>query len=227
VAVWAALAASVAVLVWAARRVAGSSLWLAIAAATYGPVSGLVPVYPAIADRALFMPEHFLYLPLLGLAPLAAGAAAGLVQPNRARKAAPLALGIVLIAWGSVVIDRNRDWRDEETIFRHTLRHNPPAARVWFNMGNLELAAGNLEEASRLFLAALDREPGDPAAHLNLGITFQRLGRLADAEAEYRRVIALDPRRSEAYRGLAALLAKRGERVAARALWEEADRIDH
>ena len=204
----------------------GGWLWLGIAAAAYVPVSGLIPVYPAIADHSLFMPEHFLYLPLLGLAPLVAGTVAGVLQSYRFQNAGPLLLGIILVAWGSVVVDRNHDWRDEETIFRHTLLYNPPAARVWFNMGNLELATGNLEEASEFFLAALTREPGDPAVHLNLGITFQRLGRLADAEAEYRRVIALDPRRSEAYRGLAALLARRGETAAARELWQQAERME-
>ena len=224
-ATWAALAAVIAGLLWTARRVPGGPLWLAIAAAAYAPLSGLSPIYPAIADRALFMPEHFLYIPLLGLAPLAAGALSGL-RGRVARYAAPPLLGLVLIAWAVVVLDRNRDWRDEEALFLHTLRYQPPAARVWFNLGNLRLAAGNLDEAARLFQAALAREPDDPAVHLNLGITLQRAGHFTDAEAHYARAITLDPRRVEAYRGLAALLARRGELAAARQVWEHVDGIE-
>jgi tetratricopeptide (TPR) repeat protein len=116
-----------------------------------------------------------------------------------------------LAVWGLLVVRRNRDWRDEETIFRHTLAYDPPAARVWFNLGNLSLAAGRLDEARRLYEAALAREPRDAAAHLNLGIALQRLGDRAGAVAEYRRAIGSDPRLGEAYGALAALLAARGE----------------
>jgi hypothetical protein len=204
-AAWAALIGTALGLVLIARRVPGGLLLLAVAALTYLPVCGVVPVYPAIADRALFTAEHFLYLPLLGLCPLLATA-----WPQSGRRVAPVVIAAVLVAWGIVVVRRNADWRDEETIFRHTIAYNPPAARVWFDLGNLALAKGNLDEAARLYEAALAREPADADAHLNLGVARQRQGRYAEAEAQYRAAIAGNPRLGEAYRGLAALLAARG-----------------
>jgi hypothetical protein len=222
-AAWAALAALGVGAVAAARRVHGGTFFLAVALLAYAPVSGVVPVYGAVADRVLFTPEHFLYLPLLGLAPLAVATAARL-WPPRAARALPAALAVVLVAWGAVVADRNRDWRDEETLFRHTLRWNPPSARVWFNSGNVALAAGRLEEAERLYREALAREPGDGAAHLNLAITLERRGDARGAEDEYRRAIASDPRLEGAYRGLAARLAARGDVDAARRVLESAPR---
>ena len=125
-----------------------------------------------------------------------------------------------LAIWSVLVVRRNRDWRDEQTIFRHTLAYDPPAARVWFNLGNLSLAAGRLDEARRLYEAALAREPNDAGAHLNLGITLERQGERAGAESEYRRAIAADPRLAEAYRALAALLVARGETAEAARLRE-------
>jgi hypothetical protein len=217
-AAWAGVALVAATLLALAHRVPGGPVFLAFAVLAYAPVSNVVPVHPAIADRALFTPEHFLYLPLLGLAPLVVGELAAAV-PARAGTAA---LAAVLVVWGAVVVDRNRDWRDEETLFRHTIAHDPPAGRVWFNLGNLALAAGRLDEAGALYEAALARDPHDGAAHLNLGITLQRRGRLAAAEERYRQAIADDPRLSEAYRALAALLARRGETAEARRLWERA-----
>jgi hypothetical protein len=214
---WGAFALVAFGLCLAARRVRGGWLLLALTVLSYLPASGVVPVYPKIAARAVFTPEHFLYLPLLGLTPLLTGLVAGW-WPGRASRAAAVAVGLVLAAWSAVVVDRNRDWRDEEALFRQTIAHQPPTARVWYNLGNLALAAGRLDEAIRLYEAALAREPRDGAAHLNLAIALQRQRRDGEAEAHYRQAIASDPALREAYRGLAGLLAARGEMAEAERL---------
>ena len=219
-AAWLGVAGVLAVLVLLARRVPGGPVLLALAVLLYLPASGVVPVYPAIADRALFAAEHFLYLPLLGLAPLVVAA----VWPKGASRLAPAALATLVLAWAVVILDRNRDWRNEETLFADTLRYDPPAARVWFNAANLALAQGRLDQAAGWYTEALARAPHDGAAHLNLGITRQRQDRRVEAEEEYRRAIASEPRLAEAYRALAALLAARGEQDEAARLWAEGQR---
>lgn len=183
----------------AARRVHGGRVLLALAVATYLPVCGLVPVYPAIAGRAVFAAEHFLYLPLLGVAPLAAGAIAS-VWPPRARRLAPAVVAALVAAWATASWLRVRDWRNEETLFRHTLRYDPPVARVWYDLGNLRLQAGDPAEAARLYEAALARAPRDAAVHLNLGIALQRLGRRDEALAHYAEALRLDPSLAAAFR---------------------------
>jgi len=224
-AAWVALVALALGLVACARRVPAGWLFLGIALLAYVPVSGVVPVYPAIADRALFTAEHFLYLPLLGLAPLAVGFAMRAV-PARAAPLLPALLGAVLVAWGAVVIDRNRDWHDEETLFRHTVGYDPPSARVWFNLGNLALRDGRLDEAEQRYRAALAREPRDGAAHLNLAITLDRRRAFTpEAEEHYREAIASRPALREAYRGLAAHFAARGDMGEVRRLLALADGI--
>ena len=209
VAVWVLLAALGTGMVVAARRVPGGLFLLALAALSYLPVSGVVPVYPAVADRVLFTAEHFLYFPLAGLIPLAC-AIATRWWPHRLLRVLPVVTVLLLIACAALVIRRNRDWRDEDTLFRQTLAYAPPAARVWFNLANLELAANRNDEAIRLYGEALAREPGDAAAHLNRGIAFQRQRRLDAAETDYRRALELDPSSEQARRGLAAMLAARG-----------------
>src|SRR6185295_409260 len=112
VATWLALAAVLAGLVVLARRAPAGVVLLTLAGLAYAPSPGIVPVYPAIADRALFTPEHFLYLPLLGLLPLLVGGLAA-IWPAGALRAAPVVVGMVLLVSAAIVIDRNRDWRDE------------------------------------------------------------------------------------------------------------------
>jgi hypothetical protein len=195
-ATWGAVGALVAGLAWIARVVPGGFVLLAVAVATYLPASGVVPVYPEIADRALFTAEHFLYLPLVGLVPLLAGAAARVV-PARAGTALTAAL---LVAWTPIVLARNRDFRDEETLFRHTLRWKPPVARVWYDLGNVRLAAGDPVEAERLYREAAARAPRDGAVRLNLGIALQRQGRRDEAVAAYDEAVRLDPSLARAFR---------------------------
>ncbi|HWP64864.1 MAG TPA: tetratricopeptide repeat protein [Candidatus Limnocylindria bacterium] len=195
-------------LVAAARRAPAGWMLLGLVLAAYAPASGLVPVYPAIADRWLFAPEHFLYLPLLGLAPLVCGALARAL-PVRLRPLAAVAFGALLAAWSLVVIDRNRDWRSEAVLFRDAIVYEPPTSRIWFNLANLELAAGRLDDAVFFYEQAIARAPNDAAAHLNLGIARQRQGRLDDAERAYRRVLALEPGRDDVGRALAAIAALR------------------
>jgi hypothetical protein len=209
VAAWAGVAAALAGLAVLARRTPAGGFFLAIAILAYAPVAGVVPIYPAIAHRALFTPEHFLYLPLLGLVPLLVDAAAT-AWPPRTAHAAPILLAALLLGWGAIVVDRNRDWRDEATLFHHTLTYDPPSARVWFNTGNLALAAGDLTEAERLYSAALVREPHDAAAHLNLGITLQRQRRLEEAATHYRAALSANPNLPEARRALESLTRSSG-----------------
>ena len=65
------------------------------------------------------------------------------------------AVTAAVLAWGAVVVDRNRDWRDEETLFRHTISYGPPVTRVFFNLGNLLLQTNRLDEAAQLFSEAM------------------------------------------------------------------------
>jgi tetratricopeptide (TPR) repeat protein len=193
---WLLVAAAGAALATVARATRGGGLLLALALLAWVPASGFVPVYPAIADRWLFAAEHVLYVPLCGLVPLVAAVAARRL-PKRVAAGATLAL---LAVWTPLTIARNRDWRDEETLFRHTLRWEPPAARVWYNLGNLRLAAGDPVEAERLYREAAARAPRDGAVRLNLGVALHRQGRREEAAAAWAEAVRLDPGLAGAFR---------------------------
>jgi hypothetical protein len=193
-AMWAAVVVLLGALVALALRTR-TLVALALALATYLPASGVVPVYPAIADRALFAAEHFLYLPLCGLVPLLVLGARRALPPA---VAAGLVVALVAV-WTPVTIARNRDWRDERTLFTQTLRYDPPVARVWYDLGNVRLADGDPVEAERLYRAALARAPRDGAIHLNLGIALQRQGRGVEASAAYAEAVRLDPTLARAF----------------------------
>jgi tetratricopeptide (TPR) repeat protein len=185
--------------------------WMAWAALAYLPTANLVPVYPGLPAGVVFAPEHFLYLPSAGLLMALSLAAAPRVGLGRAG----VALAAVLLVYAVILHDRARDWRDEETLFRHTLAYTPESARVRLNLGNLHLARGETQLAATEFEAGLEHHPDDTDLLTNAGIAWMSLGRFAPAEQALRRAVSLDPDDAQTWANLAALYG-----TAAR--WDEA-----
>jgi len=59
---------------------------------------------------------------------------------------------------------------------------------------------GQLVDAERVLTEALDSNPDNPYALLNLGAVYQRTGRFDQAQEMFERVIALDPQEVPARR---------------------------
>jgi tetratricopeptide (TPR) repeat protein len=90
---------------------------------------------------------------------------------------------------------------------RHSLKHNPHYSPAHFQLGLTLRQQGKLDEAIAAYQAAIRYAPGnDPdlaAYHYNLGLALRLKagdgGKLDDAIAEYKQVIALDSDHSEAH----------------------------
>jgi tetratricopeptide (TPR) repeat protein len=201
---------------WRARP--ALRFWLAWAALAYLPTSNLVPVYPGLPAGVVFAPEHFLYLPSMGLLMALALAAA----PRVGRRAAAAVLFGVLLVSGAVLHDRARDWRDEETLFRHTLAFAPESGRVRLNLGNLLMERGETRQAAAEFEAGLRYHPDDPDLLTNAGIAWMSLGRLGPALTALGRVVALEPEDAQAWANLAAVYGSLGRWGEAREAYERA-----
>jgi hypothetical protein len=199
----AALAAYAAAVVVAARRGHGlAAFGLGWFAAALGPVSNLVPVPVPAAER-------FLYLPLVGIALALAAAAGELAErlpPARLRALALAAAGALALFVG-LINKRHDAWRDDETLWRETLRRNPRScgsqSAVGGNLLSRGMAAGDpdllrrsaahQQEALRL---CPDETDSVRAAtfHTRLGAAEALLGALGPASAELARAIELQPR---------------------------------
>jgi len=86
----------------------------------------------------------------------------------------------------------------------------------YFNLlGTAHSIAGRLQEGAHCFLRSIELEAGNSLVHCNLANNYRDQGRLPDAERHYRAALSTDPDFFEAYMGLADVLARRGEPVAA------------
>jgi tetratricopeptide (TPR) repeat protein len=65
--------------------------------------------------------------------------------------------------------------------------------------GNYRLEDGQLAEAEKEFLLALEKNPDHAAAHLGLALTYMQMDRSADALAQFNRTLELAPEMTAAY----------------------------
>lgn len=210
----------------AARSAVGD--WTAWTAAFYLPIANVLALYPAIADRALFTPEHNLYAPLAGLGVLAGIGAArvGSVLAPRLRRAALAASALLLAIWAALSATRCVAWHDEEALFGAAAARGSASPRVWYNYGNALLQRGAAAAAAAAFEGAAQRGPHDAAVWANLGVARQRLGDSDAAERAYRRAAELAPREAQIFEDLGTLYLARGDVDAARTAFTNALQLD-
>ena len=197
-------------LAWRLRtRTRGPLAALLIFGGMLFPALGFFNVYPFLFS---FVADHFQYLasiPILTM--IGSGlaiAGSRLFDSTRARAAAALALGGVL---GMLTWLQSRQYVDAETLYRETIARNPGAWMAYNNLGALRLEnGGDAKEAATLIEDSLRIYSDNAEAHNNLGVAFQRLGRLDDAENQHREAMRLFPTYAEAYNNLGIVAEQQG-----------------
>jgi tetratricopeptide (TPR) repeat protein len=197
---WLGLAAVLGVL-WARRAGWGRHGLLGVGwyLLNLAPVLGLVPMaYSRVSPRA----DHLAYLPIVGLAGLAAAALGSALRRAEGRLgggAAPrLALAAVFgIALGALAIESHAlaaSYRDEKTLWTFAVERNPAAWLARNNLGKVFLQEGRAGAAEAEFRAAVAIQADSLEAHANLGNALAAEGREDEARAEYAAALAIDPK---------------------------------
>jgi tetratricopeptide (TPR) repeat protein len=187
---WAALAllAFLATLAWRAWRrgnLAGfGAVWYAVALL---PVSHFVPYSELLA-------EHYLYVPMVGVAFVVAGLVDGAraYAPERRRTLAAIVL-VVVAAAATRTIVRNRDWRDTLSLWSATVAAVPGCARAHFNLGQAYFERVRLDDAEREWLAADAIRPRDFDVQMGLATLYYRLAQSERAMAQIDAALAIRP----------------------------------
>ncbi len=163
------------------------------------PVSNIIPLGNAMAER-------YLYLPIMGFA----GVAGMLVHEYTARKKlAMLGFGAMLGILGVLSIHRNGTWRDEYSLWRATSHREPNSIRAHHNLGVVYSDKGFFEQAEWEYKKTLKMHPGDAEAHYNLGNAYERRGMSDEAIREYQAALRRNPNHALAYNNIGIVLKKR------------------
>jgi Tfp pilus assembly protein PilF len=100
------------------------------------------------------------------------------------------------------------------------LEYSPRFVEAWVNLGYVELARGNFEQARRDFLRARDLNQDIAAPHHALGLLEDEQGRGEEAERHYRAALKVDPGFAPSRANLARRLFDRGQYENAREQFE-------
>lgn len=116
-------------------------------------------------------------------------------------------------------------WSDSRTLWRTTIARAPETGLAYANLAAVEMEDGNLPRAVALAEAAMERLPGNFAAHRIAGSALLELGFAREAEAYFQRWLALmrpdDTRREVALSGIARAQAMRSDLNAAERTFAE------
>ncbi len=199
---------------WLWRRDRPASFALLWMGATLGPVL-----------NARWMPagvfgERYLYLPSVGFCWLIGW---GMVKGWRVavaaehsgglrvlRQAVPLAVAVVAVLYGVRTVERNRDWRSDEVLYKKTLEQQPGARIIRTNLGVVYFDRGDLPGAEREWTASLS--PGRPYASTlsNLGLLRLQQKRYDEAEHFLEQAIAERPKFMSPHKNLAKVYTETG-----------------
>jgi Flp pilus assembly protein TadD len=169
-------------LLWAiaALGVIGAWIWafktrrneLVLAGGIY--LAGFAVTANILMPTGTIMGERLAYLPSAGFCLLIALAWMWLLNKNRTMKFGVLA--IVVAALGVRTVVRNRDWKDNLTLYSAGVRAAPRSAKMHSDLGMEYMNAGQTDLARAEFQTALEIEPVYLDAMESYGLLEARAG---------------------------------------------------
>lgn len=177
---------------------------------TLFPALGFFNVYPM---RFSFVADHFQYLAAIGPLTLIAAALPRIfARPQANGRVNVRTLSLVVIAllttFGTLTFRQSRIYRDIETLWRHTLAHNPDCWMAHGNLAKTLAERGDTTTALDHARRVLEARPDLPSSHTNYGDILSLARRHAEATPHYERALAINPSHLKAHFSLAdALMA--------------------
>ena len=185
------------------------------------PVIGIVQV--GVQARA----DRYTYLPHIGLYILIAWAAKDLFASRRHRR---LALGasavLVITVLGALARTQTSYWRDNESLWKHTLACTSRNNVALTNVGAYLLETGRVDEGMADLQKALGIDSNDVYAHNDIGKAFLDMGRAAEAIAHFQKAMDINPNVAAVHNNLADAFLRTGQAKAALAHMRRALEID-
>lgn len=185
------------------------------------PVSGIVQF--GIQTKA----DRFTYLPQIGLCVALAWVLADAFKTSRWRRPVyTVAAAGLLVTLATLAYRQTSCWRDDRTLWSHSLACNPGYWWTHYELGTLEQGEGHLDKAIEHYQEAIALQPDEPDAHYNLAAALANLNRLDEAIREYKKTLKLQPNNAVAKNNLGNTYLLKGDLEKAMAYCREALQLD-
>jgi hypothetical protein len=176
---------------------------LILAFIAYLPVSGAFSLNASIAEHWLYLPTAFLFL-------------AAAVALSRWTAPRPLLAGVLavwLVSLGGRTFAYTLDWKNQRIFVEHTIAAGGDSARMLINLASQELHDGQLDSAKKHLEMALEKEPNQPFAIINLAVVAIRKNDYVTAREILNRATNLPVVDAQAHELLGIVELKEHERV--------------
>jgi Tfp pilus assembly protein PilF len=184
-----------------------------------------LPLLPTLYLRAIapdnFVHDRLLYLPSVGIVLLISLA---IGQISISRKPQPTVGGaptLAVIKWATVALlaaaafvatsTYQLQWANNVLLYSNGIKSAPRNLIVKDNLANELSDLGHYDSAIPLYLSVLQQNPRFWSSNYNLGYTYYRLGRFADAENYLTRAIRIDDRDPDQFIFLARAQMEQGK----------------
>ncbi|MEM7233751.1 MAG: tetratricopeptide repeat protein, partial [Planctomycetota bacterium] len=192
------------------RRIAAfASLW---AAASYLPVSNLIPLYTSCADRYLYLPA------------LAATLVVAMIVGVRCRGRERVVLCVV-VGMASLVAFRCTFFRNESVLFAKTLETSPESPLAHNNLGVIAKREGDFVRAAESFHAAVQVAPSYHEARFNLGVLARECRDYETSREMLSRLVEESPSDAQAWFQFGMTALASGDAAGARSRLERAENL--
>jgi Flp pilus assembly protein TadD len=180
---------------WARRRDPAVFAGLLCFIIAYLPICGLFALNASVAEHWLYVPGAFLLL--------AALLSAAWLPISRPAGIAIVALWALFL--GGRTFLRNPDWHDQRTFLERTIDDGGDSARMFINLGDLELTEGHTALAITCFQHALTLWPDQPFGLVSLGSAYLHAKQYELARQQFDKALAFPITQAEACQALAVL----------------------
>ena len=193
----------------------------------YWFVGTLVPVIGLVQVGIQSMADRYTYLPLMGVFMVVVwGFDEARVKRRLPESLVLFLVGTTLLAGAWVTRSQLSYWRDNETLFRHTLAVTENNYLAYNNLGTCLSEKGQLAEAMDCFQESLRIKPDNIDALCNMGSVLTRSGQWNEAVDYYHRALQIAPDRAEVLSNLGLVLVNQKQYAEARANFEKALQVD-
>lgn len=170
-------------------------------------ISAVICLFPYLMVSNLFfsiggmMGERWAYFPSIGFSFLAAHLVTKVSKPASQKLVYGL-IGLVLVIYGAVILNRNKVWLSNSALYQNMLKVSPDSVLTRNNMAYLYFENGYIDEAKKEADIAIGIHPFAPTFDL-LGEIYLKEKIYAEAEEFFKRSIELNPKTVTSYHNLA------------------------
>jgi tetratricopeptide (TPR) repeat protein len=164
----------------------------------------LVPVIGLVKIGDFSMADRYMYIPLIGLAIIAAWGAAALLTAIPRKKIALTAVSLTVLAglsWASFW--QVKTWANSFTLLNHALEVTENNFYAHYGLGHAYAGRGQFAQAVIQFSRAIQINPAKATLYNDLGRCLAGQGRFKDARIQFENAHAINPRHPAAHYYLA------------------------